>query len=151
MEIRNYLETDFEEVLSILQENIPSAFAHEEADDLKKYLKDEREDYFVAEENGRLIGCGGINYFPSHKFARLSWDMVHPEFHGKGIGSQLVLHRIAFLKSREIQEVQVRTSQFAAAFYANHGFETVEIVSDYWAKGFDLVDMRLQLNYKRSF
>lgn len=145
MLIRNYRETDFDQVLSLLEMNIPAAFAPEEASDFENYLKEAREDYFVVEESGRLIACGGINYFPEEDLARLSWDMVHPEFHGKGIGSQLVRHRIAFLKSQQIQEVQVRTSQFAAAFYANHGFETAEIVSDYWAKGFDLVDMRLRM------
>lgn len=143
--IRAYSESDFTQVIHLLELNIPTAFAPEEKSEFEFYLKREREDYFVVEENGTIIGCGGINYFPETKLARLSWDMIHPEMQGQGIGKKLVVHRLEQIRLKGLEEIQVRTSQVACAFYALLGFETAEIVTNYWAEGFDLVDMRLQL------
>ena len=143
--IRAYTQEDYNAALQLLNLHIPGAFAPEELNDFAHYMKAEREDYFVAESNGNIVACGGINYFPENNLARLSWDFVHPDFQGKGIGSTLVNHRLELLREKSIIEVQVRTSQFAQAFYASFGFEVQEIVRDYWAEGYDLVNMRLLL------
>ena len=78
MNIRSYRPSDKEEVLKLIQENTPKFFAPEETKDLANYLDQEREDYFVVEENETVIGAGGINYFPSENTARISWDMISP-------------------------------------------------------------------------
>ena len=144
--IRPYQKTDKPALLALLQLNIPEYFDPSELADYKEYLDQHKEDYFVVETAGKLVGAGGINYFYEQKQARISWDFVHPEAHGQGWGKKLVQHRIEHIKAKgTIKEVIVRTSQLAYLFYQKQGFELGEIKKDFWATGFDLYEMRKQL------
>ena len=145
--IRPYLESDKNAVLALFMKNTPQFFEPAEIDDLSSYLDNEREDYFVFEENQQILGAGGINYgVDTDDSARLSWDAISPEHHGKGIGSRLVQHRLDVLRQvNTIQRVIVRTSQFAHSFYAKQGFDLDEIKNDYWAKGYHLYTMSREL------
>lgn len=89
----------------------------------------------------QIIGSGGINFIKNTE-TRISWDMLHPSFQGKGLGSVLLKHRISEIKKTNNQlPIIVRTSQMAFKFYEKNGFVLSEIVKDYWAKGFDLYKM----------
>lgn len=145
-QIRPYQIKDKPSVLQLLQKNIPQYFAPSEYHDLVDYLAKEREDYFVIEQAGALIGAGGINYFPEEKKARISWDFLDPDAQGQGLGSQLLAHRIDHIrKQKNYIRIEVRTSQFAFQFYKKGGFETQKIIKDYWAPGFDLYLMEMAL------
>ena len=96
--IRSYKSEDKKKIIDLLDLNIPKSFAPSEAEDFIEYLDQHLEDYFVVEENGEIIGAGGINYFPAKNAARISWDFMHPDFQGRGIGKRLLLHRIEFIK-----------------------------------------------------
>ncbi|KAA3621054.1 MAG: GNAT family N-acetyltransferase, partial [Bacteroidetes bacterium] len=76
--IRRYEPKDKEQLMQIMQLNIPDAFAESEAKDFEHYLEQELEDYFVIEIDRKLVGGGGVNYFPEERSARISWDMLHP-------------------------------------------------------------------------
>jgi ribosomal protein S18 acetylase RimI-like enzyme len=94
-----------------------------------------------------LIGAGGINFTPDGTQARLSWDFLHPDFQRQGMGKKLTLHRIREIKKNPaIRSISVRTSQLAYAFYQKLGFELQKIVKDFWAEGFDLYEMKLDLD-----
>ncbi|HEY4652574.1 MAG TPA: GNAT family N-acetyltransferase [Pontibacter sp.] len=142
--IRPYTVADKEALLQLLQLNTPQYFHPAEEADFLYYLAQELESYYVLEENGTIVGCGGINYFYSEKLARLSWDMVHPQHQGKGIGRQLTEYRLHEIKSKpEIETIVVRTTQLVYPFYNKLGFELVKTEKDYWADGFDLYQMQL--------
>ncbi|MTB51589.1 GNAT family N-acetyltransferase [Lewinella sp. W8] len=144
MIIAPYSPEDFSPTLSLLQANIPKYFAPEEYDDLATYLQQEREDYFTGTLNGQLVAAGGINYLPDSRSARISWDIVHPDFHGRGLGRQLLQHRLDLLRRNpQITSVSVRTSQHTHGFYAKAGFLLQYQEKDYWFKGFDLYHMEL--------
>lgn len=146
MQVRPYQPSDEGAVLALLRLNIPHFFAEAEADDFKKYLASEREDYFVMEQNEQIIGAGGINYFPTYNKARISWDFFHPDFHGKGFGSQLLQHRIEHVKNlKQYSLLEVRTSQLVYKFYQKNGFVLRKKVANYWAEGFDLYRMEMNL------
>ena len=140
---RPYKPTDRSSVLALVRLNTPEYFHPSEEEDLSIYLENELEDYFVVEENGEVVGAGGINYFPEEHSARISWDVVSPDFHGKGIGGRLTKFRVdhAFSKS-SVQTIVVRTSQLVSRFYEKQGFELEKVVKDYWAEGYDLYLMR---------
>ncbi|TBW29944.1 GNAT family N-acetyltransferase [Gramella sp. KN1008] len=141
--IRPYIPEDRSAVKDLLKRNIPKYFDPSEEKEFEKYLDEEREDYFVFEQNSQIVGAGGINYFPKEKIARISWDMIDPELQGKGIGKSLTQHRIDYLKNNtQVDLIIVRTSQLAFKFYEKMGFELEEIEKDYWAKGFDLYLMK---------
>lgn len=113
------------------------------------YLESEVEDYYVYVEDSIIIGAGGINYFPDENIARISWDMIDPKHQGKGIGRKLVQHRIDHLnKNPNIDYIVVRTIQLVYPFYEKMGFKMDKIEKDYWAKGFDLYQMKMSNTFR---
>lgn len=144
--IRPYHSSDKNELLSLLRLNTPEYFAPSEESDFIDYLEKEIEDYFVVEENKIIVGCGGINYWENGTVARISWDIVHPNQQGKGIGKKLTLFRIEEIKKNlAVKSIIVRTSQLAFQFYEKIGFELEKIEKDYWEEGFDLYVMRFKM------
>jgi ribosomal protein S18 acetylase RimI-like enzyme len=144
--IRPYQKKDRAELIALLRLNIPRYFDPTEAKDFEEYLDRHLESYYVVEIAGRLVGGGGINYTPDGREARISWDFIHPDHHGQGIGGQLTRFRIQEVKKRaNIRIISVRTSQLAYAFYQKLGFELERTEKDFWAKGFDLYAMKLEL------
>lgn len=142
--IKRFRTKDKAEIIKLIQLNTPEYFDASEEKDLSNYLDNEIEDYFVFEENAQIIGCGGINYDENN--AVISWDIIHPEHQGKGIGKQLLQHRINFIKSNTNHKmIIVRTSQLTDKFYEKLAFKLEFIKKDYWAKGYDLYQMKLEL------
>lgn len=143
--IRDYTPKDFDEVLRIFDENVPQYFALDERADLIHYLNNGLDEYHLVELDGEIVAAGGINYFvDSLDSARLSWDFVSVEYHGKGIGGKLIQFQIDRLKKNsKIKQIIVRTSQHAYGFYQKNGFQLEKIEKDYWAEGFDLYLMEI--------
>ena len=141
IEIREYFETDKNEVLSLLRENTPRYFAKEEELEFIEYLENRRELYYVVQLENKIVGCGGINF--DKNIGKISWDMISPSVQGLGLGSALLKYRIQKIKENKlIDEIIVRTSQHTFQFYEKQGFTLTEKVKDYWAVGFDLYKMK---------
>ncbi|HZF63296.1 MAG TPA: GNAT family N-acetyltransferase [Chitinophagaceae bacterium] len=84
----------------------------------------------------RVICCGGFNFSEEGAKAKISWDILHPDYQRKGVGSKLLQFRIHKLKEIEtVKNISVRTSQLVFQFYEKHGFELKEVVKNYWAGG----------------
>ncbi|MGG5507406.1 MULTISPECIES: GNAT family N-acetyltransferase [unclassified Myroides] len=142
MKIRPYIESDKEALLQLIEKNVPLYFATEEIEEYKRYLEEEIDQYFVVEENGQLLGAGGINVLVKEKEGRISWDVIAPASQGKGIGRALLLYRLRILqKIPAIDHIRVRTSQVVYPFYEKYGFVIKQIQKDFWAEGLDLYDM----------
>lgn len=148
MTIRPYHSEDRDILLGIFHKLTPESFHPSEEKQFQEYLDFGIEDYYVILEKGQIIGAGGINYFPEEKSARISWDMVHPEFQGKGFGSFLIQHRLNVINSsnQEIKRIIVRSWQGGYVFYGKHGFQLEYVKKDYWAKGFDLYFMQMEVS-----
>lgn len=145
--IRAYEASDKNEVLHLIRLNTPEFFAFEEEEDLNNYLETERELYYVLLFDQKIVGCGGINFADNRTIGKISWDIFHPDYQGKSLGSKLLKHRIDILHSiKSIQKITVRTSQVAYRFYEKQGFKLQDIKKDYWAEGFDLY----QMEYEKS-
>lgn len=140
--IREYKINDYYKLCDLLKLNIPKYFHIEEYPDFEKYLSEEIETYFVAEIDEVIVGCGGINFKTNENTSMLSWDIIHPEYQGKGIGKKILKHRINFIKENySTYKIIVRTSQIVYEFYEKQGFKLLEIHQDFWAKGFDMYKM----------
>lgn len=138
-------------LLGLLEAHIPQFFAPAERLDFAAYLLRESDDYYVVEEHGEVIAGGGINYLPARSEARISWDVVHPDYQGTGVGSRLVLFRLKEIyKQPAIKRVVVRTSQMAFRFYEKFGFQLVQVEKDFWAKGYDLYEMHIPYLHNTS-
>ena len=140
--IREYKSIDKSSVMNLIRLNTPEYFAPEEENDFSNYLDNERELYYVLLFNEKIVGCGGINFAENKTIWKISWDILHPEYQGKSLGTRLLEYRIEKLESiKSVQKITVRTSQVAYQFYEKQGFELKEIKKDYWAKGFDMYKM----------
>ena len=129
------------ELLTLFDLNCPAFFAPEERSDFLEYLGEKVEDYFVVFYQNKLVACGGINYPDGLARAVLSWDIIHPDFHKKGIGTNLVQYRIRHIQTKGVFQIGVRTSQMVYSFYEKNGFQLKQIQKEYWAIGYDLYDM----------
>lgn len=139
MIIREYIDTDKDAVLELLRLNTPAYFSPEEEKDFIGYLADEIEKYYVVELDGTIVACAGFNLSEDKTVAMLSWDMVHPEYQGKGVGFALTKFRIERMKEIEgVKTISVRTSQFVYPFYEKFGLILREVKKDYWAEGYDM-------------
>ncbi len=141
--IREYTAVDKESLLGIYKLNTPQYFSADEEKDLLYYLENEIEYYFVLELNQQVVGGGGFNFSGDKTIGKISWDLIHPDIQGKSLGSILLKHRIEKLKIfPTVEQITVRTSQFVYQFYEKSGFQLIEVVEDYWAKGYHLYKMQ---------
>lgn len=146
LNIRPYHSNDKSQLMALIRLNIPDYFAPDEEADFEEYLEHHLDYYFVVEVDDIILGSGGFNRTEDMKTAKISWDLFHPDCHGKGLGSALTRFRIQEIQKLEgIQLISVRTSQLVYPFYEKFGFETKEIVKDFWDIGFDLVRMERPL------
>lgn len=148
-EIRPYKPSDREQLLALFRANTPTFFHPTEKEDFVEYLDEEIEDYFVVEENGVLIGAGGISYTLDEGEADLAWDMIKPSEQGRKIGKALTEYRMQLLRAHpDVDTVIVRTSQLVYPFYEKMGFQLKSVRVDFWAKGFDLYVMKQNIETK---
>lgn len=144
--IRDYQENDKNTLLELVRLNVPKYFDPTEVDEFLTYLNDQREIYIVYDVKDQgVLGAGGINLRDDGKTGIISWDFVHPEFHGKGIGGQLLEHRLRILNEEiKVEKIVVRTAQFTYKYYEKFGFKLMRIEEDFWAEGYHLYYMEFQ-------
>jgi ribosomal-protein-alanine N-acetyltransferase len=141
MTIRPYSSSDDQIIIDLFRLNTPKYFAPAEETDLLDYFANYIDHYYVVEIDGKIFGSGGFNISPDDTEGVLSWDIIHPDSQGKGVGTALTKFRIEEIRKLGIQDIRVRTSQHAYRFYEKMGFALREIVKDYWSEGFDMYDM----------
>lgn len=147
MTIRKYTPVDKTRVIELFRLNTPKYFSPIEEDGLIDYLTYHSDNYFVAEEDDMIVGSAGFNLSEDGKTGKLSWDIINPNSHGKGIGTTLTKYRIQKLNEiKSVEIISVRTSQVVYKFYEKFGLELQEVVNDYWAPGFDLYRLDKQVN-----
>ena len=145
--IRPYKKEDQDNLIKLFLLNTPEFFDISEKQHLIDYLSDHSENYFVVETLNKIIGSGGFNTgFDEGRTIRISWDMIHPDYQGNGIGKKLLKYRIEKIKSIPgVKNVIVRTTQLVYQFYQKSGFELEMIDKDFWATGYDLYTMKMEL------
>ena len=131
MEIRPYLETDEAAVASLWREVFPDSppWNHPETD-IKRKLSIQRELFFVAVDDSKLIGTAMAGFDGHRGWVHLV--AVDPSHRGKGIGSALmarVEHGLARIGCTKLN-LQVRASNLGViAFYERLGYVVEERVS----------------------
>lgn len=141
MGIRDYRCDDFAACLEVFDSNVPKFFAAEERDEFIADLKRLNDPYFVAEQAGCIIGCGG--YFVRDGRAGLWWGMVHKDLHGQGLGRALVQHRLDELaRTHPTVSVFIDTSQHTRPFYERMGFTAYSVEENGYGPGLHKVLMQ---------
>lgn len=121
MEIRAYRETDYAEACAILAE-----VGEETVGPLAKWQSEFSEPeglFFTALLDGRIAGYGAMTDEGNGRFV-LHTDVVSPAFQKQGVGSALVLARIAAMDGPEPCRCVLLATQHSCDFYARFGFQS---------------------------
>ena len=115
--IRTAVEADLQEVETFIKPFVdgrrllPRTF-----DELRDLL----ENLFIAEWDGRIVGCAALEIY-SWKLAEIRSLAVAPETQGMGIGKRLVNACVERARERQILEVMAITS--SDGFFMSCGFD----------------------------
>ena len=138
--LRPYHPADYDAIIELFLLNTPEYFCPPEQADLEKFLKEEVEAHFVTEDNGMVIACGG--HVIKDNAGWLAWYIVHPAWHGKGVGAQLVNNSLQIIRATPgLNRIVVRTSQLVYRFYEKAGFKLISTQDNYWGDGMHLYHM----------
>lgn len=89
--------------------------------------------YIVARSNGEVVGYAGMMFMPGE--AHVTNIAVDPDFHGRKIGTRLLLTIIneAIARGTEIVSLEVRVAnRVAQAMYAKFGFTAAGVRKGYY-------------------
>jgi amino-acid N-acetyltransferase len=81
------------------------------------------QEFWVAERNGEVIGCGALHVMWSD-LGEVRTVAVHPKVNGQGIGHTIVDRLLEVARELQLQRVFVLT--FETEFFARHGFTEIE-------------------------
>ncbi|MBB5235246.1 GNAT family N-acetyltransferase [Deinococcus budaensis] len=150
--VRPFTSTDREACLALFDSNVPGFFAPHERAEFETWLgqpfdSGEFGEYFVLEDTGRVVACGGVwlDLARPERSAGLSWGMVAREAHRRGYGSKLLAFRLERLRELGAREAHLDTTPQSASFFARFGFREVGRVPGGYGPGLDRVDMVAEL------
>ena len=89
--------------------------------------------YIVARSNGEVVGYAGLMFLPHE--AHVTNIAVDPDFHGRKIGTRLLLTIIteAIARGTDVVSLEVRVSnKVAQAMYAKFGFTVTGLRRGYY-------------------
>ena len=143
--IRAYRADDRDACLALFDGNSAHYFAPSERADFAHFLDHEAAawGFQVAEQDGRIVGCGGMAIDAEERTAHLCWGMVERHLHRQGIGTALVRTRLDRAAEAGARAVRLDTSQHSRAFYERLGFVSEGVTANGYGPGLDRVDMVL--------
>lgn len=147
MILRAYTPQDKAACLELFDSNLDPYFMPHERAEFSSFLDKKIGEYFVVEQDeGRIVGCGGIAVNAETGEGNLTWGMIDRHKHRQGIGRFLTQGRLERLRQAPgLKTVAIQTSQHTVAFYARYGFEVKEIIKDGFGPGLDNYKMALPL------
>ena len=116
--IRKAIQTDLPAIKKIIDD---AAKIHRILPRSKKEIKQVIESFFVNEENGKIIGCCGLEIY-NKKIAEIRSLVVMEGYREKGIGKKLIEACLKKAKEKNIYEVLSITDK--VNFFKKCGFDT---------------------------
>ena len=135
MKLRPFQSSDKITCLAIFESNLPQYFAEREREEFSIYLNEECfPNYWVLEDEDKIVGCGGIYENFKKNSVGLAWGMIHNDYHKKGYGAFLTKFRVERMVEQYPTHIKrLATSQHTFPFYERMGFKVAKITE----KGFD--------------
>src|SRR5260370_3139072 len=150
MQYRAYHPADRAACLAICDSNAERFFSPEDRDAFAAFL-DAPQGHFgvLCEDNGEVVGCGGIGTRDDGQTAVLTWGMVRADRHGQGLGRALALARLLRLIDLvEVTRVTINTSNETVGFFEKLGFRVVKVTPNGYRAGLDRCDLELPVDDK---
>jgi N-acetylglutamate synthase-like GNAT family acetyltransferase len=153
MYIREYNVKDKAACLQLFKSNMPVFFADHELVDFEAWLDamparknlledQDQEMYFVLEEQGNPVACGGFYVSRDGSGARMCWGMVENSQHKKGYGKVLTRYRLGLIRKLfPHTRIALDTTQHSSGFFEKQGFVLDKITENAYAPGLHRYDM----------
>src|SRR5262245_31298649 len=112
MQFRAYTFADELACLAIFHSNAARYFLPGHREQFLAFLQSPPGFFGVlCDDDGQVLGCGGVGVRPGTRDAVLTWGMIHANRHGRGVGSLLLLERLRRLKKMlDVDRVVLHTS-----------------------------------------
>ena len=125
LRVRAYNHADLPGCMAVFASNRGFTLP-EDSSLMERHLSDVFVHYLVIEGPEGILACGGIDPRGDINRADLCFGMVHRSYHRRGLGTLLLLCRLALVDCSE-GEVMVflETSHKTEGFYRRFGFEPV--------------------------
>lgn len=144
MQLRPYRPEDRTACLAVFDSNVPSSFLERERPDFARHLDHMPGPFLVVESGGRIVACGGYAESTDRTALDLCWGMVARSHHHRGLGTLLLEARLRDARRHyPDRDVRMNTSQHTVGFFERHGFRTVRVTKDGYARGVDRYDLVL--------
>jgi|TARA_B110000914_G_scaffold91874_1_gene80826 N-acetylglutamate synthase-like GNAT family acetyltransferase len=137
-----YDKSNFEECLSLFDENCPKYFALNERNDYIKYLKSNPKGYKTLFSNKKIIAAYGFNINKALGSGRLSWIIVSPSSKNNGIGTEIMESIKKTSLTNNLSTVDISASHLSAPFFKKFGYIEIKIIENGWGNNMDRVDMK---------
>lgn len=110
---------------------VGTAYEDTALDDMFATYQNPRTDYFVVEDEGKIIGGAGIAPLIGleEKICELQKMYFLPEARGKGLGAQMMDTCLKFAKSQGFEQCYIETLPYmesARKLYGRSGFKSLE-------------------------
>lgn len=152
---RPYTSADKAACLAIFWGNTPPFFGENEAVDFDDFLDRQPCPYFVIEQDGEIVACGGYFVDEATRTAGLAWGMVRRDLHQQGIGKYLLFYRLYHIGTKYAGDddhpftVLMDTSQHTRGFFEQVGFVVTSLTENGYAPGLHRLELTLTLDATR--
>lgn len=139
MEIREIQKKDNQQVKEVVQKvlvemgvpTVGTAYEDESLEDMHREYDKPGMAYFVAEENGRLLGGAGIAPLKGADpdICELQKMYFLPEARGRGIGAEMMENCLEYARSQGFRQCYLETLPYmenARKLYGRSGFRSLE-------------------------
>ena len=128
---RRFAVTDMPRCLELYAANEVGRFPERVIEEYEKSLREQTSYFLVAESEGQIIASGGLSYWLREDIAVMSFGLVRPSHQGQGIGTALLLARLALLNpKRSAYRVFIFAVEKSFGFYRRFGFRKVRAWRD---------------------
>lgn len=152
--LRPWTLADLEGCLALARSNVPDFILPHEVAEYGAWLlrscgpDADRGDacaYFVLEDGAAsLAACGGIAFAEGAPVATLCWGLVRRDLHRRGIGTRMIVERLALARARGVEVVAMDTIPASVGFFQRQGFVEVARTRDGYGPGLDRIDLELR-------
>src|SRR3954454_23494267 len=97
LSFRRFALPDLPRCLEIYRLNEPGRFPRGVLQQYERVLLGQSSYFLVVEKAGEIVATGGMAYFQQPNVATFCFGLVHPAHQGRGIGTALLLARLALL------------------------------------------------------
>lgn len=154
LKISDWKSEHLKDCLAAFESNLPDYFAAHEQQEFHDFLDKLANQEFDPESlrywcvmiGNNVVGCGGvwINLKEKDKPATLIWGLIERRYHRQGLGTELLKHRIEWLKGLS-QRLLLDTTTDSFPFYQKQGFIQTGFKKDGYEPGLDMILAELSI------